>query len=75
MGLDNTKFAGFDMGAWVTHDLLVMLLGIHQEMCMQSEIMWQMLQVSMVQLDILQVGSNDLVSKPRHCVRSEVGCQ
>ena len=59
-GLDDTEFAGFDMGAWVTQDLLVALLGILQEMSVQSEIMRQMLQFSMVQLDILQVGSNDL---------------
>ena len=30
---------------------------------MQSDIMWQMLQVSMAQLDILWVGSNDLLSQ------------
>jgi len=29
----------------------------------QSDIMWQMLQVSMAQLDILWVGSNDLLSQ------------
>jgi len=54
---DNTNFVGFDMGVWVTQDLLVDWLGIHQEMSVQSEIMRKMLQVSMVQLDILWVGS------------------
>jgi len=48
------------MGAWVTQDLSVVLLRIWQEMSVQSDIMRQMLQVSMVQLDILQVGSKDL---------------
>ena len=62
-GSDNTKFPGFDMGAWVTQDLSVTLLRIWQEMSMQSEIMQQMLQVSMVQLDILWVSSNDLASQ------------
>ena len=51
------------MGAWVTQDLLVALLGIWQEMSVHSEIMWQMLQVSMVLLDILWVGGNDLASQ------------
>ena len=30
---------------------------------MQSEVIWQMLQVSMAQLDILQVSGNDLASQ------------
>ena len=51
------------MGVQVTQDLLVALLRIWQEMSMQLEIMWQMLQVSMAQLDILQVGGNDLSSQ------------
>jgi len=51
------------MGAWVTQDLSVALLGIWQEMSMQSEIMWQMLQVSMAQLDVLRVSGNDLASQ------------
>jgi len=55
-GSDDTEFAAFDMGGWVTQDLLVTLLGIWQEMSVQSEIMWQTLQVSMAQLDILWVG-------------------
>ena len=62
-GSDDTEFAGFDMGAWVTQDLSVALLGIQQEMSVQSDIMRQMLQVSMAQLDILWVGSNDLSSQ------------
>jgi len=41
-------------------DLSVVLLRIWQEMSMQSEIMWQMVQVSMAQLESLQVISNDL---------------
>ena len=64
-GSDDTEFAGFNMGARVTQDLLVALLGIWQEMSMQLDIMWQMLQVSMVQLDILWVGSNDLSSQAK----------
>ena len=63
MGSDNAKFTGFDMGAWVTQDLLVTLLGICQDMSAQSEIMWQMLQVSMAQLDVLRVSGNDLTSQ------------
>jgi len=62
-GSDDTKFAGFNMGAQVTQDLSVTLLGIWQEMSVQLEIMRQMLQASMVQLDILWVGSNDLASQ------------
>ena len=62
-GSDDNEFVGFDMGARVTQDLSVVILGIRQEMSMQSEIMWQMLQVSMVQLDILRVSSNDLLSQ------------
>ena len=54
-GSDYTNFAGFDMGVCVTQDLSVMLLRIWQEMSVQSEIMWQMLQVSMAQLYVLQV--------------------
>src|SRR5882724_2054879 len=46
-----------------------MLLRIRKEMSMQSEIMWQMLQVSMVQLDILRVSGDDLASQ------AEVLCQ
>jgi len=61
--LDDTKFVGFDMGAWVTQDLSVALLGIRQEMSVQLEIMQQMLQVSMAQLDILQVSGNNLSSQ------------
>ena len=48
------------MGAQVTQDLSVVLLRTWQEMSVQSEIMWQLLQVSMVQLDILRVRGNDL---------------
>ena len=55
LGSDDTNFAGFDMGVCVTQDLSVMLLRIWQEMSVQSEIMWQMLQVSMAQLYVLQV--------------------
>jgi len=62
-GSDDTEFAGFNMGVWVTQDPSVTLLGICQEMSMQLEIMWQMLQVSMVQLEILWVSSNDLASQ------------
>jgi len=68
-GSDDTKFVGFDMGAWVTQDLSVVLLGIRQEMSVQLEIMRQMLQVSMAQLDILWVRGNDLLSQ------AEVLCQ
>jgi len=50
----------FDMGAQVTQDLSVTLLRIWQEMSVQLDIMRQMLQVSMAQLDILWVSSNDL---------------
>src|SRR5882724_10989645 len=60
LGLDDTNFTGFDMGVWVTQDLSVVLLGIRQEMTMQLEIMWQMLQVSMAQLEVLGVGGVDL---------------
>ena len=62
-GSDDTEFSGFYMGAQVTQDLSVALLRICQEMSIQSEIMQQMLQVSMAQLDILWVGSNDLASQ------------
>ena len=62
-GSDDTEFAGFDMGAQVTQDLSVALLRIWQEMSVQSDIMQQMLQVSMAQLDILRVSSNDLSSQ------------
>ena len=65
LGLDDTEFSGFDMGVRVTQDLSVTLLRIWQEMSVQSEIMWQMLQVSMAQLDILRVGSNDLESQAK----------
>ena len=54
-GSDNSDFIGFNMGVQVTQDLSVMLLGIEQEMAMQLEIMWQMLQVSMGQLEVLWV--------------------
>jgi len=62
-GLDDTEFAGFDMGARVTQDLSVTLLGIRQEMSMQSDIMRQMLQVSMVQLEVQRVGGINLASQ------------
>src|SRR5882724_4328339 len=62
-GLDDTIFVRFDMGVQVTQDLSVALLRIWQEMSMQLEIMRQMLQVCMAQLDILQVGGNDLSSQ------------
>src|SRR5882724_614545 len=65
LGLDDTEFSGFDMGVRVTQDLSVTLLRIWQEMSVQSEIMWQMLQVSMAQLDILQVSGNDLASQAK----------
>jgi len=51
------------MGARVTQDLSVTLLRIRQEMSVQLDIMQQMLQVSMVQLDILRVSSNNLSSQ------------
>jgi len=63
LGSDNTEFAGFDMGVQVTQDLSVALLGIWKEMSVQLEIMRQMLQVSMAQLDVLQVGGNNLASQ------------
>jgi len=63
LGSDDTNFIGFDMGAWVTQDLSVTLLGISQDMSMQSYIIQQMLQVSMAQLENLRVSSNDLVSQ------------
>ena len=63
LGSDDTNFIGFDMGLWVTQDLSAMLLSIRQEMSMQLEIMWQMLQVSMVQLDVLWFWGVDLVSQ------------
>jgi len=51
------------MGEQVTQDLSVTLLEIWQEMSVQSEIMWKLLQVSMAQLDILWVSSNNLASQ------------
>jgi len=63
LGSDDSDFTGFDMGAWVTQDLMVALLSIQQEMTVQLEIMWQMLQLSMVQLKFLRVGGVDLASQ------------
>jgi len=54
--------------------LSVVLLRIWQEMSVQSEIMRQMLQVSMVQLDILRVGATTWCCKLKHYIRSGVGC-
>ena len=51
------------MGAQVTQHLTVALLGIQQEMAKQSEIMWQILQVSMVQLEVTRVGGINLESQ------------
>jgi len=73
--LDDTEFAGFDMGARVTQDLLVTLLGIWQEMSVQLEIMWQMLQVSMVQLDIFGSAAMIWCHKPKLYVGLRMGCQ
>jgi len=73
-GLDDTEFARFDMGAWVTQDLSVMLLGIRQEMSVQSDIMQQMLQVSMAQLDILRVSSNNLSLQAEALCQIGSGC-
>ena len=63
LGSDDTKFVRFNMGVQVTQDLSVALLGIWKEMSVQLEIMRQMLQVSMAQLDVLQVGGNNLASQ------------
>jgi len=60
LGSEDTDFEGL---TWVTQDLSVTLLGIQQGMSMQLEIMWKMLQVSMVQLDVLQVRGVDLASQ------------
>jgi len=62
LGSGDNEVEGLDIGAWVTQDLSVVLLGIQQEMAKQSEIMWQMLQVSMAQLEVMRVGRIDLVS-------------
>ena len=72
-GMEDSEFTGFDMGAWVTQDLSAVLLGIQQEMTMQSEIMRQMVQVSIVQLKVLQVRGVDLASQAY--VGSGVGSQ
>src|SRR5882724_3854388 len=63
LGSGDSEFEGLDMGAWVTPDLLVALLGIWQELAKQLEIMQQMLQVSMVQLEVMRVGGINLVSQ------------
>ena len=65
------------MGAQVTQDLLVELLGIWQEMAKQLEIMQQMLQVAMVQLEVMRVGGIDLVSQAEAMcqIRSGVGSE
>jgi len=63
------------MGAQVTQDLSVALLRIRKEMSVQLDIMQQMLQVSMAQLDMLQVRVNDLDCRWRQFVGSGVGCQ
>jgi len=60
LGLDNTKFSGFDMGVQVTQDLSVALLGI-QRRCPCSQRLCGRCCRSHGTLDILQVGSNNLV--------------
>jgi len=62
-GSGDSEAEGLNMGAWVTQDLLVALLGIWQEIAKQSEIMWQMLQVAMAQLEVMRVGGIDLASQ------------
>ena len=71
---DDTKFVGFDMGVQVTQDLLVALLRIHQEMSVQSEIMQQMLQSPWCNWTSFGSAAMIWSHKPRHCIRSEVGC-
>ena len=63
------------MGAWVTQDLLVALLGIWQEIAKQSEIMWQMLQVAMAQLEVMSVMGIDLVSQAEAVCQCNVSPQ
>ena len=73
-GSGDSEAEGLNMGVWVTQDLLVALLGIRKEMAKHSEIMWQMLQVSMVQLEVMRVRGIDL-PRWKLCARSGVVCQ
>jgi len=73
LGSESSDLVEIDLGSGVTQDLLVMLLGIWQEMSVQSEIMRQMLQVSMVQLEVLWVRGVDLASQAEAVCRVRSG--
>jgi len=74
LGSEDSNLVGVDLGMQVTQDLSIVILGIWQEMSMQSEIMWQMLQVSMAQLKVLGLGGWTWRLRQRLYVGLGVGC-